>query len=734
MAFITFDESERLFRLRTDHTEYQIKLDAQNALQHLYYGKEIKGSAVISPVIRSDIGFSGNLEELGNDRTYSFDVIPQEYSGFGNGDFRTTAFEAVNGDGSRITDFRYRSHKIQEGKYCLPGLPSVYAKEDEAETLEIHMADEYSGLEAILYYAVLPKEDIITRAVRVENHGSRSAMLEKVLSAQLELPTADYDMIHFYGRHASERKTERTALHHGIQSVGSLRGMSSHHHNPFLIFCSRKAEEDYGECYGMSLVYSGNFLAEAEVDQLDQTRVVMGIHPEQFTWKLNPGDSFTAPEVVLSYSAEGLGRLSRNYHRAYRQHLCRGKYKTSRRPILINNWEATYFNFTEEKLFQIAKEAKEIGVEMLVMDDGWFGKRDDDVSGLGDWVVNTEKLKGGLKPLVDRIHGLGLKFGIWIEPEMISEDSDLYRAHPDWCLKAPGRPANRSRYQLNLDISRKEVREAVLNSLFAVFDSCDIQYVKWDMNRAVTNVYSAGLPEDQQGEVMHRYVLGLYDMLERFTSRYPDILLESCAGGGGRFDAGMLYYSPQIWCSDNTDAIERLKIQYGTSFGYPISAAGSHVSACPNHQTGRTTPFETRGVVAMAGTFGYELDLEKISEAEKEAAREQVETYKRMAPFVLTGDYYRLTNPYEEPDYVMWQFVSENREEAVLSGVFIQAEPMKERVIVKLGGLQEDAWYRIEGIEGKYTGAALMYSGIVIKRPAGDYQAVMYFISQAEKE
>lgn len=540
----------------------------------------------------------------------------------------------------------------------------------------------------------------------------------------LDFDHKDLDFLHFYGRHAMERKMERSPLQHGFQGVESRRGYSSHQQNPFAVLCKPDATEEYGWCYGASFVYSGNFSIQAEVSQADTTRLTVGIQDTQFEFHLEPGECFTAPEVILSFSDKGLGQLSRNYHKAIRNNVCRGKYKTARRPVLINNWEATYFDFTPEKLVAIAKDAKELGIEMLVMDDGWFGKRDSDFSGLGDWFVNEKKLKGGLKDLVEEVNKTGMKFGIWFEPEMISEDSDLYRAHPDWALTIPGRPFSRARHQLVLDFSREDVRTYIFERMCEILESANIEYVKWDANRHLTDVWSAQLPADRQGEVFHRYILGLYDFLEKLTQRFPDILIEGCSGGGGRFDAGMMYYHPQIWCSDDTDAIERLEIQYGTSFGYPVSTVGSHVSVCPNHQTGRSVSMKTRGIVAMAGTFGYELDITKLSEDDKEMVKIQVEEFKKYYDLIQNGDYYRLTDDGSKSPYVAWEFAAADQSEALLNVVVLRAKanPMLHTVQVK--GLKPDAVYRVEGTEEEYLGAALMSGGYPVPVLWDDYQGI----------
>ncbi len=726
MKYITYHEETKVFTLRTKNNMYQMQVRDYDTLVHLYYGADIGDTEASHRIICLDRGFSGNPYEAGEDRTFSLDVLPQEYSGYGNGDYRINSLEVTHEDGSDAVHLRYEGYKTAKGKYSLEGLPHMFGDEDEAETLEITLYDRISNLKVHLLYGVFHELDVITRAVRIENQGEKTVTIQRAMSMEMDYTNRHMDCIHFYGRHMMERQMERLPLHHGVQSVESKRGMSSHQHNPFVILCDRQTSEKYGDCYGFALAYSGNYKCEIEVDQMEQTRLVMGIHPYHFSFRLNAGDVFVTPEVITAYSNEGLGKLSRIYHDAYRSNLIRSPYVTLPRPVLVNNWEATYFDFTEEKLYKIAAQAKEIGLDMFVLDDGWFGKRNDDYSGLGDWIVNEGKIRGGLPKLVKRIKALGLKFGIWIEPEMVSEDSDLYREHPDWALRIPQRRMTRSRHQLNLDITRKEVRDHVMKQIFMVLDSFEVDYVKWDMNRSVDNVYSASLPGERQGEVFHRYVLGVYEMMERLVSRYPNLLLESCAGGGGRFDAGMLYYSPQIWCSDNTDAIDRLKIQYGTSFGYPISTMGSHVSMCPNHQTGRTTPFETRAVVAGAGTFGYELDLEHLTPEEKEIAKRQISEYKEQERLVQTGDYYRLSDPFKNNDYVIWQFVSKDKKETVAEGVQLRNEANPHIHLIYLEGLEERAHYKDLATDRVYTGAALMKAGIPLPVGIGDYQPVKF--------
>jgi len=722
---IIYCEKDRTFTLQTKNTTYQMQVDRYGFLLHLYYGKKTDG-CMDYLLTYYDRGFSGNPYDAGEDRTYSMDTLPQEFPCYGNGDFRSTAFAVENADGSMSCDLRYKSHKIFDGKYNLEGLPAVYASEQEAQTLEILMEDPVTGVKVVLLYGVLPAQDIITRSVCVKNESSGKIYLNKIESASLDFLYGDYELLTFYGRHAMERNVQRVPVVHGTQKIGSVRGTSSHQYNPMMILAEKETTEDKGNCYAMSFVYSGCFQGEVLKDQLNQTRMMLGLQEEAFRYPLEAGEMFQAPEVILSYSSEGMNRLSQNLHHCIRQHICRGKYKEEIRPILINSWEAAYFDFTGDTIYELAKAAKEVNIDMLVMDDGWFGKRDDDNSGLGDWFVNEKKLGGTLGNLIKKINDLGVKFGIWIEPEMVSEDSDLYRKHPDWALTVPGRNPVRSRNQLVLDFSRKEVVDEIYDQICKVLDQGNIEYVKWDMNRSLMDVYSSVTRD--QGRVLHDYVLGLYDFLERLVQRYPNLLIEGCSGGGGRFDAGMMYYTPQIWCSDNTDAIDRLRIQYGTSFGYPVSVVGSHVSAVPNHQTGRKTPLHTRGVVAMSGTFGYELNLMKLSEEEKQEIREQIAEYKSYAPIIQNGLYYRLSDPTTE-EICAWEFVhtDEKEQSKVLLNIVMQVIHGNMTVnYVKLQGLEETAVYREEKSGKRYTGAALMYGGMPLPIEPGEYQAYQY--------
>ena len=726
MDCISFDHETGLFTLRTANTMYQMMIGEYGYLLHLYYGPDLGDMDTSYRLVYLDRGFCPNPPEAERDRTFSLDVLPQEYSGYGNGDYRTCSLDIAHQDGSCVADLRYESHQIEPGKYSIDGMPALYGDEEQAQTLTIRLSDSVNGIRVWLRYGVFPAHDVITRAVRIENAGDRSFRIRKVMSMQLDVLEGEWELMHFHGRHAMERITERTPLGHGSFSIASTRGTSSHQHSPFAILLQPGTTEDTGRCYGFSFVYSGNFLLEAMVDQFGSTRLEMGIHPYQFWYELPCEEFFDGPEVIMSFSDCGLAKLSHHFHDAIRSNLIRSRYVAQPRPILVNNWEATYFGFNEKKLYDIAVKAKEMGLDLFVLDDGWFGRRDSDDTALGDWIVNEEKIRGGLQLLAERIRGLGLQFGLWIEPEMISEDSDLYRAHPDWCMRNPGREPNRGRSQLNLDITRPEVRRHVLDQIMEIIDTCGVTYVKWDMNRSLGNVYSAALPPQKQGKVYHRYVMALYEMQEELIQRFPDLLLENCSGGGGRFDAGMLYYSPQIWCSDNTDALDRLTIQYGTSFGFPVSTMGAHVSVCPNHQTGRSVPFDVRAIVAGGGTFGFELDLEEMSKEEMEQARYYLERYRRKEHLMQTGDYYRLSDPTKNCGHVLWQYVSKDRRETRVEGVQLRSQANTPVSYVHLKGLIPEAKYRELKTNGLYTGAALMVAGLPLPTESDDCCPVKY--------
>ncbi len=726
---VIYDEKARVFKLDTSNSTYAFHITESKNLLHLYYGASIPETDLTYNLrIPNGEPFIPAVHDAMG--PHSFDCAAIEFSTSGVADFREPCFQVMDKDGMSACEVYFKDYRIYKGKSKLKGLPATFANsESEVTSLDIICEDPHSGLEIILQYSVFENVDIITRSAKVINKGNDPIELRRLLSTCVELDRMDYDMITLYGTWARERHVQRFPLRFGKQSIDSNRGSTSHAHNNFIALCDHTATEDYGECYGFALCYSGSFLAMAEVNQYEKTRVVMGINPYDFSWHLDLGEEFQAPEVIMSYSAEGLGKMSRNFHDVMRNNLIRGKWKDIRRPILINNWEATYFNFDTEKLLDIAREAKKAGIEMLVMDDGWFGHRNDDKSSLGDWFVNEEKIKGGLKYLVDEVNKIGLKFGIWFEPEMISPDSELYKAHPDWCLHINGRYRTTARSQLVLDFSRQDVRDYIYGRIKEILSSANIEYVKWDMNRQLTEVGNEILPAERQREIWHRYVLGVYDMQERLLTDFPDLLLENCAGGGSRFDAGMLYYSPQIWTSDDTDAIERLKIQHGTSMCYPCSCFGAHVSDSPNHCVGRITPFKTRGHVAMVGTFGYELDVTKISDSDKAEIKEQIEEFNKYNPLVRTGDYYRIGNPFESDRFDAWQFVAKDKSETLLEYVQILKEPSVFEHRLKLKGLDKSKNYRHEETGRVFSGAFLMNNGFHIQNMWGDFQSyIAHFV------
>ncbi|MCP3779511.1 alpha-galactosidase [Paenibacillus sp. MZ03-122A] len=721
---IHIDKEKLLFHLQGSNTSYVMQVIRDGYLAHLYWGKKIQNYRGSNKIIFMDRGFSPNPD--GSDRAFSLDTIPQEYPSFGNSDFRIPAYQLQLENGSTVTDFRYKEHRVYQGKTKLKGLPSTYAEDaGEVETLEIVLEDPLINVKVVLSYSLYPKRDVITRSVRFDNEGRQQLKLLKALSASVDFRDDEYELITLYGAHNNEKNIARRKILPGIQMVDSCRGASSPQQAPFMALVREGTDEEQGEVYAFNLVYSGNFTAQTQVDSYRNTRVTMGINPFDFTWLLEPEESFQTPEVVMVYTENGLGGMSRIYHELYRNRLCRGPFRDKERPILINNWEATYFNFDADKIEQLAKEAQSVGVELFVLDDGWFGKRDDDNASLGDWVVDRRKLPDGLPDLANRIRNLGLEFGLWFEPEMVSIDSDLYRKHPDWCIHVPDRPHTLGRNQLMLDLSRKEVCEYIIKSVSDILSDVPITYVKWDMNRHMTDVGSSALPPERQRETAHRYILGLYSVMEELTSRFPHVLFESCSSGGGRFDAGMLYYMPQTWTSDNTDAICRLKIQWGTSLVYPPITMGAHVSTVPNHQVGRITPLETRGYVAMAGNLGYELDLTTLTAEEKEIVKKQIALYKEMRSLIQFGNFYRIINPFDENE-AAWSFVSEDQTEMAASYFKVLSQPAAAIKTLKFKGLNPDYVYRNVETGELFGGDELMHVGITLARVKQDFLGVFW--------
>ena len=728
---ITYNEQKRIFKLDTPNTSYVMGIaDSFGHLLHYYYGRKLRGDDVAYLSRTWEAPFTPDRNN--RDKLSFLDCAPMEYPTGGIGDFREHCLEIETVGGHDAVELGYQSHSIEAGKKHLAGLPATFGGAEDCTSLILTLTDGILGLDVELQYTVFEHLDVITRSVRVVNRGTQPIYLTKVLSACLDLDNQDYSLLSLHGSWARERHIRYRKLGRGTQGVGSFRGETSHQEHPFIALTSPEISQTGGEVYGMHFVYSGNFHAQVGVDQFDSARVVMGIHPNHFRWELLPGNAFQAPETVLVYSAKGLGHMTRTFHDLYRGHLIRSPYCHQKRPILINNWEATYFDFNTEKLLSIAREAARVGIEMLVMDDGWFGNRCDDNRALGDWFVNEEKLPGGLKHLADEVNKLGLKFGIWMEPEMVSPDSDLYRAHPDWAIAVPGRTAGLCRNQYVLDLTREEVLESVWGRIKAILESANIAYVKWDMNRQLADLGSIGLPAHRQGELFHRYVLAVYELQERLNREFPQILLENCSGGGARFDPGMLYYSPQIWCSDDTDAIERLKIQEGTALIYPLCSMGAHVSDCPNHTVGRVTPFETRGHVALAGTFGYELDITKISQEERDMIPAQVAMYHRYNDLIREGDYYRLASWSENGEYDCWQVAAKNGSEILVTFVQVLGRPNYHSRRVHLQGLDPDGIYRVADTNQIYGGDALMYAGLPVENPWGDFRSKLILLERIE--
>lgn len=729
---IRIDRETGLITLHTAHTSYQMWADTRGVVHHLYYGPAVGESDLRGVEYYSDCGFSPQPAGMDRQRDYSLDTLCQEYTGSGVGDFRIGCLRLSGPDGSRAADFRFVSAEAVPGKYSLPGLPAAWADSGACETLRLKLRDSVNGLAVTLLYGVFEAADVITRSVLFDNEGEGTIRLDKAASACLDLPFGQWELIHFQGRHCMERQPERMLLGHSVQTLRSARGASSHQHNPLAILAAPHTTEEAGDCLGAMLVWSGNFKIECEVSQMQSTRLVAGVSDDDFSWTLEPGGQFAAPEVLFSYSDAGLSELSARYHHFLQHNIIRSVWRDKPRPILINNWEATYMDFDGQRILDIARQAKELGVEMLVLDDGWFGDRSDDTSGLGDWQVNEKKLGCTLGELIGKVREMGLLFGLWVEPEMVCANTALYAAHPDWALTIPGRAPATGRSQLVLDLGRPEVVDYLYDTFHRLLAGHDIAYIKWDMNRNMTDVYSRVLPPERQGETAHRYMLGLYDLLGRLTADFPEVLFEGCAGGGGRFDAGMLYYCPQIWCSDDTDAIHRLKIQYGTSFGYPPCAMGSHVSASPNHQTGRSTLLSTRAVVAMAGAFGYELDLQKLTGDEKEMVKAQIARCKQLQPLLLEGRCERLTNAVTDTCFTAWQFTAPDRGRAVVSVVVIDPQANPWPIHIRLRGLDPDALYRESLTEHVYTGAALCHAGLTLPIMQGDYPAVQIMIERTE--
>ncbi len=729
---INYNEKNKTFTLDNNEITYIIRIDEKAHLNHLYFGKKICLADNVEELLY------GHLEDklFGGDRLLNT-YVNKEYGSYGTGDYRSPAFIIKQENGSKISNFCYHSHKVYKGKKSLHPMPSSYVEdESEATTLEILLYDEVSETELRLFYTIFAKHNIIARHCEFTQKGNSPIYIEKAMSLQLDLADMEYEFITFSGSWGREKEIRSRKLNWGTQSVSSTKGVSSAEHNPSFILKREHCNEDSGVAYGFAFVYSGNFLCEVDVSTYDQSRINIGIHPQNFTWKLEKGETFTTPEAVMAYTYKGLNKMSQDFHKLFRERLCRGKFRDKARPILLNNWEATEMTFDEDKIMSIAKKAKEAGVELFVLDDGWFGKRNDEVHGLGDWFPNLEKLPSGISGLSRKVTDLGMKFGLWFEPEMANMASELYEKHPDYIFRTKDRHSHSFRYQYVLDFSRKEVVDYIYKQMHKVISESEISYIKWDMNRYFTEVYNIELEADRQGEVMHRYILGVYSLYDRLTKEFPEILFESCSSGGARFDAGILYYAPQTWSSDNTDANDRVEIQYSNSFFYPISSHGAHVSAVPNNQTNRITDIETRANISYFGAFGYELDLNEISEEEFEIVKKQIEFYKKNREVFQFGNYYRLLSPYENNNA---GFMSVAKDGSKAFALFYErlAKPNRAPKRLKLRGLDKDSVYEVSilGISKIYYGSYLMNVGIStyisdIPKKSGDFNALLIEISK----
>ena len=741
---IIYRSENQQFHLFNQEISYIFKISEDGKLLHLYYGENLPDNDYSHLIEMHHRPMTTYRNE--NDLLYSLEHLKQEFPEYGTTDFRHPAISLLQKNGSRLSDFVYQGYEVEEGKPKLEGLPATYVdNNDESKTLKVYILDSVTNVQVELLYTIYRDYPVITRSARVMNKGKDIQIIENISSLSLDLPDANYEWQQLSGAWGRERTIKSRTLQQGIQSIESTRGISSHQHNPFVTLKRKNTDENQGEAIGAALVYSGHFLIQAEVDTWDVTRLQVGINPFGFNWKLNPGEIFTAPEAILVYSSKGLNAMSQTFHQLFRKRLARGKWREKDRPVLINNWEATYFDFDEEKLVNIAKKAFDVGIELFVLDDGWFGERENDCAGLGDWHVNPKRLPRGIGSLSEKIRSFGMKFGLWFEPEMVNKDSELYRTHPNWIISTPNRKPNHGRNQYVLNFGLDEVVENIFDQMCKIIDESNLDYIKWDMNRPLTDVFDSHLLADQQGEVFHRYVLGVYRLYEKLITKYPNILFESCSSGGGRFDPGMLHYAPQAWASDDSDAIERLKIQYGTSMLYPLSSIGAHVSIVPNHQTNRITPIKTRGNVAFFGAFGYELDLNELSEGDLRIVKEQIAFYKKYRTIIHNGTFYRLLSPFDDDNQTAWMVVSHDKKTAIVAHYKTLNEVNAPYRRLKLKGLDNDGLYNV-GQNSLRSGMELMRAGLVCsdassgqindqnRRPETfDFDSKIWVITQEEK-
>lgn len=712
---VKIDEDGKLFQLGTDHLSYVFRVVGNGELEHLYFGPRIHDLDRAQGLFAREERKVTPTWEVRNEKLQP-ELLAFEYPPAGHGDFRTPAYEIVQGNGSRTSEFRYAGFRIDRGKQRLPGLPSSFDDDgDGAQTLVISLRDELIGCSIELCYTVFPHDDVLVRSSRVTNLGTSPVVVESSASLSLDLPDSKYDFVQLSGAWARENRLSRSRLHPGVQEIHSTRGASSHQHNPFFMLASPTTTEQSGTAIGVNLIYSGNFRDRIEVDHYGTTRVQVGINPDGFAWTLDPQASFQTPEAVLSMGLHGFNSLSEQLARFITRHVANPRFARSPRPIVINNWEATYFDFDQPKLLDIAGRAKDLGIELFVLDDGWFGHRDDATTSLGDWVPYSRKLPGGIDGLSGAIHDLGLQFGLWFEPEMVSMDSHVRRLHPDWLIGPPGRSLTLQRSQYVLDMSNSKVVDYLYDEMASLIRSARIDYIKWDMNRNITEAFGRTIPTDRQGEFPHRYILGVYDLYARLIKEFPDLLFESCASGGGRFDLGMMYYAPQAWTSDDTDAVERALTQYATSYGYPQSTMGAHVSEVPNHETGRVTSLATRGNIAFFGDLGYELDVSTADEEDLAGIRRQISWYKQYRNVLQYGKLARLVSPYEDDGNTMaWQITSLDGTVTIMSCLNILSRPNPPIQRIRLTDLDPNSQYAIKGKEGIYFGDELMNVGILI--------------------
>ncbi|SJZ98134.1 alpha-galactosidase [Pilibacter termitis] len=740
---ININEKNLEFHLKNEQISYIFRvMEETEIMEQLYFGASIDEYDQYDFLIERE-SKPGNNQIEGSQIT-NLDDIKQELPVYGTTDFRQPALEIVYPNGDRISHFAYDRYEIRQGKMRLKGLPSTFGSSEDVEILVIFLKDRYSDMEVELHYAIYKDFPVITRQNIIRNHGTTTYQLESFLSLNLDMPNENYEWLHLHGAWAREAQLSRDKLIIGTQQITSTRGASSHMHNPFFALATPETTENQGRAYGFSLIYSGNFLAQIQLDTYDIARIQLGINPFQFSWELAGNASFTTPEAVMVYSENGLNGMSQTFHNFYKEHLINQKWVHKTRPVLINNWEATYFDFDEEKILTIASKAKDLGIDLFVLDDGWFGTRDTDDGSLGNWTPDLRKLPNGITGLAEKIVDLGLQFGLWFEPEMVSVDTPLFSEHPDWRIGNPKKHISHGRNQFVLDFSRPEVVENIFEQMDKILSTAPISYIKWDMNRYISESFSATLGRKNQGELFHRYILGVYALYEKILDKYPGLLIESCAGGGGRFDSALLYYAPQAWASDDTDAVERLRIQYGTSMVYPLSSIGSHVSEVPNHQVGRLTSLEMRANVAMFGTFGYELDITHFDEAESAEIRKQIKTFKNYQTLIHEGDFYRLKSPFGNNE-TAWLVVSKDKKEALVGWYQVLAKPNPAYQRLRLTGLAAEKTYIVneDGQETLRKGKDLMSAGVLLgenlinrsegeqsHKRYGDFQSRLFYLSE----